>query len=92
MFQYFLHARDVVCSCVRDPFDAALEFDLPSVQKAASALPVSQLCRTDSYHGATIVHGLATHFFFFKAGEISGLVPWPNASKTVYAQDVKEHP
>ena len=68
--------------------DAAIGLDLPQLRETASSAPVSQLL---SRHrgGVTLMHGLIASFHFFKAGELSMLVPWPNASRTVYAQDVR---
>ena len=74
---------------------------MPSVLGAAVALDLVQLRRAASTHssaellerhsgGVTCMHGLAAGFHFFKAGELSTLVPWPNASRTVYAQDVRD--
>ena len=69
--------------------DAAVILDLDSLRRAVSGgASVDQLSGR-SAGGITIVHGLAAGFHFFKAGELSGLVPWPNASRTVYAQDVR---
>ena len=73
---------------------------MPSVLGAAVALDLVQLRRAASTHssaellerhsgGVTCMHGLAAGFHFFKAGELSTLVPWPNASRTVYSHDVR---
>ena len=68
--------------------DAAITLDLAQLQNAASSAPTSQLLERHA-GGITVVHGLLGGFHFFKAGELSGLVPWPVPSRTVYAQDVR---
>lgn len=67
---------------------AATSLNLPEVQRAASTLTASQLLQPAD-GGLTIMHGIAASLYFFKAGELSTLVPWPNASRTLYAHDVR---
>ena len=69
-------------------FDAAVGLDLPRLRHAAGSAPTTQLL-TRQPGGVTLVHGLLSSFHFFKAGELSSLLPWPNASRTVYMHDVR---
>ena len=67
--------------------DAGGGFDVAGLGEAASALPVAQLARADD-RGRTLLHVAMSALFFFKAGDLSRLVPWPNASVTIYRRDV----
>ena len=67
--------------------NAILLFDLPAMQHLTSSLPASELTYRDK-DGRNVLHRLAGSLVFFKAGELSSLVPWANASQTVYSRSV----
>ena len=69
-------------------FDAAVGLDLPRLRQASGSAATTQLLARQP-GGVTLVHGLLSSFHFFKAGELSSLLPWPNASRTVYMHDVR---
>ena len=69
--------------------DAALAFDLKSLANSIATLSSVQLRATASPSGPTLAHAIPAAFTFFKAGELSTLVPWPNGSRTIYAHDVR---
>lgn len=75
-------------SAAVSPLEAALALNLPQLRSVTSTLSAAELLRPKP-GGVNLVHGVAASLFFFKAGEVSSLVPWPNASRTVYAQDVR---
>ena len=68
--------------------DAALAFDLEGLGQLIHTVPAAELQRRHA-GGVTVLHGLVAAFHFFKAGELSTLVPWPNPSRTVYSHDVR---
>ena len=68
--------------------NAALTCDIPSLRALASSLSASELAHADA-GGRTAMHRLAGSLFFLKAGELSSLVPWPNASRTIYKSSIK---
>jgi hypothetical protein len=53
-----------------------------------SSLSASELAHVDA-GGRTAMHRLAGSLYFLKAGELSSLVPWPNASRTIYESSIK---
>ena len=69
-------------------FNAAIDLHLPTMEELAGSLPTEQLRQTVQ-GGVSVSHAISTPLFFFKAGELSRLVPWPNASKTIYSHDAR---
>ena len=72
-----------------DLASAANSFDLAALRRAVVSLPAHALAAPDS-RGFTVIHHLAASLFFFKAGELSQLVPWFNTSRTVYTRTVHD--
>ena len=67
---------------------AALTCDVSALRELASTLPPSSLAAADGA-GRTAMHRVVGGLFYFKAGELSSLIPWPNASRTVYEYSVR---
>ena len=67
---------------------AAQAFDLDTLRQTTTAA-ASNVLRAKGQGGASLVHGIVASLFFFKAGDISSLVPWPNSSRTMYVHDVR---
>lgn len=63
--------------------EAALRLDLAEMQQAVSTLPAKELLAATS-GGRTVAHAMSAALVFWKAGELSQALPWPNASRTVY--------
>ena len=65
---------------------AAFNFDLEALQRVVTTSAVPELLQP--FHGdVSIAHAITASLYFFKAGDVSNTVPWPNSSNTVYAHD-----
>ena len=71
------------------PFEAAASLNVVELGQVAKRLSSSEILSAGGDNGITLAHSIAASFTFFKAGEISTLVQWPNANRTVYSQDVR---
>ena len=79
--------RDAPTNCAALD-NAALTCDIPSLRALESSLSASELAHVDA-GGRTAMHRPAGSLYFLKAGELSSLVPWPNASRTIYKSSIK---